>query len=108
MAYPTLAQYAGQPVNVGLYKNFTSTTAGTLINTGQGVLYGITFNKPVATGVITLYDGISTGGTVIGTITIPSSPLPFNWGPNNGGFYYQVGLYIVIATASQDCTVSYR
>ena len=108
MVYPTSVTYSGQPVNVGLYSNFTGTTAGALIKTGEGVLYGITFNKPVATGVITLYDGTSTGGTVIGTITIPSSPLPFNWGPNNGGFYYQTGLYIVIATAAQDLTVSYR
>lgn len=108
MAYPTSVPYSGQPVNVGLYSNFTSTTTGTLLKTGEGVLYGITFNKPVATGVITLYDGTSTGGTVIGTITIPASPLPFNWGPNNGGFYYQTGLFIVIATAAQDLTVSYR
>src|ERR1700733_7784756 len=105
MAYPTSTQYAGQPVNVGLYSNFTSTTTGTLINTGQGVLFGIIFNKPVATGVITIYDGTSTGGTKIATITIPSSPMVFNWGPNNGGFYYQTGLFIVIATAAQDLTV---
>jgi hypothetical protein len=108
MAYPTSTPYYGQPVNVGLYSNFTSTTGGTLIKTGEGVLYGITFNKPVATGVITIYDGLTTGGTVIATITVPSSPQVFTWGPFNGGFYYQTGLFIVIATAAQDLTVSYR
>lgn len=100
--------YYGQPVNVGNYSNQTGTTTGTSIKTGEGVLYGITFNKPVATGVITLYDGTSTGGTVIATITIPASPQPFNWGPNNGGFFFSVGLFVVIATASQDLTISYR
>jgi hypothetical protein len=108
MAYPTSTPYSGQPINVGLYSNQTSTTAGVSIKTGEGVLYGITFNKPVATGVITLYDGNSTGGTVIATITIPSSPQVFTWGPYNGGYYFQTGLFVVIATAAQDLTISYR
>lgn len=111
MANPTNGNrqvYSGQPVNIGEYINFTATTAGTIINTGPGVLFGITFNNPAATGVITLYDGTSTSGTKIATITIPSSPQVFNWGPNNGGFYYFTGLFIVIATAAQDLTVSFR
>lgn len=103
-----LTTYYGQPVNVGEYSNQTSTTGGVLIKTGEGVIYGITFNKPVATGVITLYDGTSTGGTVIATITVPASPLVFNWGPNNGGFRFSTGLFVVIATAAQDLTISYR
>ena len=100
--------YYGQPVNVGEYSNQPSTTAGTLIKTGEGVLFGITFNKPVATGVITIYDGTSTGGTVIATITIPASPQIFTWGVYNGGFRFITGLFIVIATAAQDLTISYR
>lgn len=97
--------FAGQPSNVGSYKNITSTTAGTLINAGTGVLYSITLNKPVATAVITIYDGLTTGGTVIGTITIPTSPMPVTL------YYdveYVVGLYIVVATASCDLTLNYK
>lgn len=100
--------YYGQPTNVGEYSNQTGTTAGTLIKTGEGVIFGITFNKPVATGVITIYDGVSTGGTVIATITIPASPQVFTWGPYNGGYRFATGLFVVIATAAQDLTISYR
>ena|ERR1700728_3901559 len=108
MVYPTSTPYSGQPINVGLYSNFTTTTTGTLIKTGEGVLYGITFNGPAATGVVSIYDGTSAGGTLIATITVPATPQVFNWGPNNGGFYFQTGLFIVIATAAQNLTVSYR
>ena len=100
--------YYGQPVNCSEYSNFTATTAGTLVKTGEGVLFGITFNNPVATGVVTLYDGTSTSGTKMATITIPASPQPFTWGQNCGGFRFSTGLFIVIATAAQDLTVGYR
>lgn len=100
--------YYGQPVNVGEYVNITTTTAGQQIKVGEGVIYGITFNKPAATGVITLYDGTSTGGTVIGTITVSASPQVFTWGPFNGGFRFQNGLFVSVATAAQDLTISYR
>ena len=97
--------YYGQPVNIGEYQNFTATTIGTLIKTGEGVLFSLIFNKPVAAGVITLYDGLTTGGTLIGTITVPASPqlsvLPLN-------IRFATGLFIVIATNAQDLTVSYR
>jgi hypothetical protein len=93
--------YYGQPVNAGNYTNLTATTTGTQIKTGLGVLHLIALNKPVATGVITLYDGTSTGGTVIGTITIPASPQP------STVFYdvtFTTGLFVVVATANQDIT----
>ena len=86
-----------------LYKNITG-QAGTPVKTGPGVLHSMTFNKPVATEVITIYDGLNTGGTLIGTITIPASPQP-------GSLFYDVaftvGLFIQTATASSDITVSY-
>ncbi len=97
--------YAGQPVNVGSHKNITAITAGTSVNTGEGVLYSITLNTPVATGVITLYDGTSTSGTKIGTITVPASPQPSTL------FYdiqYTDGLFVVVATAASDITINYK
>ena len=97
--------YSGQPQNEGNYSNLTATTTGTLIESGKGVLYSITFNKPVATGVITLYDGTSTSGTVIGTITVPANPQPVTLFYDIG---YTVGLYVVVATAAQDLTISYK
>jgi hypothetical protein len=97
--------FAGQPHNVGSYSNLTATTTGTQIETGTGVLYSLTFNKPVATSVVTLYDGTSTGGTVIGTITIPANPQPST-------IFYNVefttGLFVVVATAASDITISYK
>ena len=66
--------YYGQPVNIGQYANVSSTTAGVLIKTGEGALYRVTFNSATAGSVVTLYDGVSTGGTVIATITAPTGP----------------------------------
>lgn len=76
----------------------------TAVKTSPGILHSITFNKPIATGVITIYDSLAASGTIIGTITIPASPQPVTV------FYdvaFATGLTIVTATAAQDITVSY-
>lgn len=108
MASPTqgnpITSY-GQPVNVGTYINFTATDVGTTVKTGEGVLFSITFNNPVATDVVTLYDGTSTGGTKIATITIPASPMPVTLSYN---VFFSTGLFVVSATAGSDLTISYR
>ncbi len=87
------------------YTNLAATNAGgTLLRTGPGVLHAIAFNKPIATSVLTIYDGITTGGTVIATITIPASP-------NTPTLIYDVafatGLFVVLATAAMDVTISW-
>jgi hypothetical protein len=86
------------------YTNVAAQTAGTLLRTGYGVLHAIAFNKPIATSVLTIYDGISTGGTKIATITIPASP-------NTPTLLYDVafgtGLFVVMATADMDVTISW-
>lgn len=93
-----------QAVQTWQYGNMT-TTATTTFKSAPGVLHCITFNKPVATGVITINDNTTTGGNVIGTITVPSSPMPVT-------VCYDVafltGLTIQVATAAQDLTVSFR
>lgn len=86
------------------YTNVAAQTAGTLLRTGAGVLHAIAFNKPIATSVLTIYDGLTTGGTKIATITIPASP-------NTPVLIYDVafatGLFIVMATADMDVTISW-
>ncbi len=86
------------------YKNITG-QATALIKTGNGILHSIVFNNPVATSVITVYDGLDANGTKIGTITIPASPMPVTLLYDVS---FGVGLTIVTATASSDITVSYH
>jgi hypothetical protein len=76
----------------------------TVVKAAEGTLHSITFNKPVATGVFTLYDNTAGSGTVIGTITVPASPLPVTL---TYDIHFKVGLTIVSATAANDITVSY-
>ena len=97
--------YYGQPQNVGSYANLKGgTTTGQLIKTGEGKLYSVTINTATAAGVITLYDGVSTGGVVMATITVPASPQLTTL------FYdvfFTTGLYVVIATQTEDITITY-
>ncbi len=76
----------------------------TAVKTSPGVLHTITFNKPVATGVVTVYDNTAASGTVIATITVPANPQPFTL---TFDVAFNVALTITTATAAQDITVSY-
>lgn len=86
------------------YLNITG-QATTTVKSVPGVLHAITFNNPVATSVVTIYDNTTNAGTKIGTITVPASPMPVTllYDVNFG-----TGLTIVTATASSDITVSYQ
>lgn len=108
MAGPTqgvTSNNMGQPVNVGTLINFTATDAGKQVKLGSGVIFAVTLNKPVATSVITLYDGTSTSGTVLGTITVPASPQPVTLTYNG---YFDTGLFVSVGTAGSDFTISYK
>ena len=74
----------------------------TLIISGPGELERIVFNKPVATGVVTIYDGLTAAGTVMATITIPASPQPSVLEYHTS---FSVGLCIVTSVVAQDLTV---
>lgn len=107
MAVPTVGsatQYYGQPVNVGTFCNITAAQTF-LVKSGEGALYSITFNNPVATGTVKIYDGLSASGVLIGSITVPSSELLVTLDYN---VYFTTGLCIVVGTAAQDITVSYK
>lgn len=88
--------------------NFANITAAapttTVVKTGTGILHTITFNKPVATLVATIYDNTAASGTVIGTITIPASPMPVTL---TYDATFVNGLTIATATAASDITVTY-
>jgi hypothetical protein len=84
----------------------TAVAATPLIKTGAGFLGSIIMNTPVASGTITVYDGIDNTGAVIAIITNPGTLVAE--GPV-GAFYgigFMTGLYIVI-TGTQDITVSW-
>lgn len=76
----------------------------TVVATGSGILHTITFNKPTATAVVTMYDNTAASGTVLGTITIPASPMPVTL---TYDIRFGTGLTITTGTASSDITVSY-
>ncbi len=83
--------------------NITTQTT-TLVKTGAGALHILTFNKPVATGTVAIYDGLTAAGILLATITVPASPQPVSL------FYditFSTGLTIVTGVANQDITVSY-
>lgn len=87
-------------------KNITG-TATNVVKTGAGVLHTLVINTPIATSVITIYDGVDTGGTKIATITIPATLL--TEGPYGAAYdvAFSVGLTIVTATAASDITASF-
>lgn len=92
------------PIGIGNYVNITG-QGNSVVKTGTGVLYSITLNNPVATEVITLFDNTAGSGTKIGTITIPTSPMPVTLFYNTT---FNTGLVVTTATASSDITVNFR
>lgn len=86
--------------------SFTPITgqATTLCKTGAGILHTITFNKPTATAVVTVYDQTSATGTKIATITVPASPMPVTLTYDAA---FAIGLTVVTGTADSDITVTY-
>lgn len=80
--------------------------ATTTVKSGAGILSKIIINKPIATGVITIYDNTAGSGTKIGTITNPAA-LVQQQVPISYGLAFATGLTIV-TSAADDITVIYR
>lgn len=76
----------------------------TTLKTTEGILHSITFNKPLATSVVTVYDSAAASGSVIATITVPASPMPVTL---TYDVHFKTGLVITTATAASDITVAY-
>ncbi len=77
-------------------------TATYVIKSDPGFLKRLVFNKPVATGTVTLYDAGSAAGTPFAIITIPASPMPVTL---DYDVRFSQGLTVVVGTAAQDLTV---
>jgi len=86
------------------YNNITG-QATTVVKAGSGLLHTITFNTPVATETVTIFDSLTGSGTKIGTITVPASPMPVTL---TYDCRFSLGLTIVTATASSDITVTFK
>lgn len=78
--------------------------ATTVVKTGTGILHAITFNKPVATATVTVYDNTAGSGVKIATITVPASPMPVTLKYDAA---FSTGLTLVSGVADEDITVTY-
>lgn len=78
--------------------------ATTLIKTGAGFLHSITFNKPTATGTVTIDDALTATTPTLAIVTTPASPMPVTL---TYDIPFAIGLTIVTGTADQDLTISY-
>lgn len=91
------------------YQNITlAAPTTTTIASRPCILSRIIVNKAAATGVITLYDGDASTGTLIGTITMPATLLANQVSLNYGDICLKKGLTVVTSTAAQDLTVAWR
>jgi hypothetical protein len=86
--------------------NITTQTT-TTVKSGAGLLRRIVFNKPLASGVVAVYDNTAGSGTLIATVTYPATLLS---GPNFLDYDCSVstGITVVTSGATQDITVIYR
>jgi hypothetical protein len=78
--------------------------ATTVVKTGAGILHTITLNGPTATTTIAIYDNTAGSGTLIGTITVPASPMPVSL---RYDAHFLTGLTVVTGTANSNITVTY-
>lgn len=88
------------------YENITTATT-TQVASGSGELGRVIVNKPVASAVIAIHDGLSAAGDLIGTITLPATLLSDGPVCVDYGVAFGVGLCIV-TTGAPDVTVCYR
>ena len=78
-----------------------------LIKKGGGWLHSLILNNAVASGTVTIYDGTSASGSVIGIISLPATLLDSGPEPTSYDISFQKGLFIVVTTAL-DLTISYH
>jgi hypothetical protein len=79
----------------------------TTVKSGRGVLRGITVDKAVLSGVITIYDSLSAAGTKIATITHPGTLLQNQYDLNYFNAEFGTGL-TVVTSAADDITLIYE
>lgn len=82
----------------------------TTVFSGAGTLLKVIINKPLANGVITIYDNTAASGTVVGISTKPGTLLNdatdiIDYGD---GVSMALGCTIVTSGAAQDITVIWK
>lgn len=92
------------------WKYQSGTTAGVICKIGNGNLHSMTVGSPVSGSVVTIYDGITTGGSVIFSFTFTagaqSNNQPFTLEFDRLPFL--TGLFLVIATQASNVTLVYE
>jgi hypothetical protein len=85
----------------------SGTTAGVICKYGPGTLHGIAVSGVSNNSVITIYDGTTTGGTVIySTGTMGANAVPFDI--NLWGAPFYTGLFFTITGANSNLTIAYE
>lgn len=91
--------------------NYTSgQTAGKLLKNGAGNLHSVIVGSQASTSVVTLYDGLTTGGNVLFSYTYTQGTQANNqpFALDFKGIPFSTGLLLVIATANSNVTVIYE
>ena len=88
------------------FKNIAG-AATTVVSTKSGRLWGLTINKAVANGVITIYDNTAASGTIIATITSPAALVQSYVSLDFQGAQFGTGL-TVVTSAADDITVIFN
>lgn len=96
----------GDPRERFNYTNIDDTSTNS-IKTGQGFLHSVVINTQLADGVVEIYDNTAASGTVIATITSPSTLLAD--GPKTAIYdvKFTTGLTVKTSGANQDVTVTW-
>jgi hypothetical protein len=92
------------------YKYQSGTTAGVVAKYGPGNLHSVIISSISTGSIVTIYDGITAGGTVIysGTMTLGSQANNFPFALDFKGSPFSVGLFLVISTANSNVTLIYE
>lgn len=88
-----MTNFVGPPPGSASFKNFIAATAGTAIKSGVGSLFSVVVGVGVASSTITLYDGTSTSGTPIATVSA-AAPIALDFGVT-----FKTGLFAVVVGA---------
>ena len=104
----TVPCFANSPEDQGFIAQNITTDATTVVKNAKGVLHEICINKYGVSGTVAVYDGVSTAGLLLGTITETATVT--SQVPNcvMHDIAFQNGLTIVTGTAAHDLTVIYH
>ena len=90
------------------YFHLGTTSAGTLIIAGSGVLHTVVINTPVAGQLVQLYDGVNATATSLPialiTVAATTAPVP----PYVYDVAYAKGLVLISTTGAADLTIAYK